>query len=40
MDDVETNIRADYLVAINAGQIRALMAGNDLVLTERKTGKE
>ncbi len=35
-----TNLRASDLVAITAGQVRTLKAGDDLVLTEQKTGKE
>ena len=37
---VNTNLRASDLVNITVGHVRILKPGNDLVLTEQKTGKE
>ncbi len=37
---INTNLRASDLVGIMVGQVRNLKTGDDLVLVERKTGKE
>ena len=37
---INTNLRASDLVAVTVCQVRTLQTGDDLVLTERKTGKE
>jgi site-specific recombinase XerD len=37
---INTNLRASDLVNITVQQVQDLKAGNDLVLTEQKTGKE
>jgi integrase len=37
---INTNLRASDLVALTVGQVSTLQAGDDLVLTEKKTGKE
>lgn len=37
---VNTNLRASDLIRLTAGQVRNLKVGDDLVLTEKKTGKE
>jgi integrase len=37
---INTNLRASDLLRITAGQVRHLQAGDELVLKEKKTGKE